>query len=272
MKKQLTMLSLAACCLFAATTTITAQVSKSKRAQSSAPMFYGGSTGSHYHSSFASMEFAFGGQVVKGAPYSALAVKETFEITPDGKRITRRDAAQLYRDGEGRTRIERGFNGNAASPLNANSSRAAFITDADGFYFLDPRGRTALKFSSRGKASISGTGASVTTQADPRSVAGDMTEALGTQIIEGVTAQGFRTTTNIAAGEARNAAPVRIVYERWYAPELRRDVLIKCTDTRFGEAIFRLTDISRAEPASVLFAIPADFKIEELGFGTRTRK
>lgn len=273
MNKRLTMLSLAACCLLTATTfTAFAQVSKSKRAQSSVQVFYGGSVGSHYHSSFASAEFAFGGQVVKAAPYSAFAVKETVEITPDGKRIARRDAAKLYRDSEGRTRIERGFNGDAARPLDTNSLRAAYITGDDGFYFLNTRDRTALKFSARSKASIGGAGANAAaTQADPRIVAGDMTEALGTQIIEGVTAQGFRTTTDIAAGESGNAAPVRIVYERWYSPELRRDLLIKCTDSRFGEAVFRLNDISRAEPANTLFVVPADFKIEELGFGKHGR-
>jgi hypothetical protein len=34
-------------------------------------------------------------------------------------------------------------------------------------------------------------------------------------------------------------------------------------DPRFGETVFRLTNINRAEPAADLFEIPADFQIED---------
>ena len=40
-------------------------------------------------------------------------------------------------------------------------------------------------------------------------------------------------------------------------------VLSKHNDPRFGETVYRLTNINRAEPAQTLFEIPADYKVEE---------
>jgi hypothetical protein len=55
---------------------------------------------------FVSSEMRSGGKVVKGAPYSAEAVTESTQTLADGTRLTRRTTAQVYRDGEGRTRRE----------------------------------------------------------------------------------------------------------------------------------------------------------------------
>src|SRR5262245_15000741 len=45
-------------------------------------------------------------------------------------------------------------------------------------------------------------------------------ENLGKQTIEGVEAEGTRTTITIPAGEIGNERPIEIVSERWYSPEL----------------------------------------------------
>src|SRR5215510_8083000 len=46
------------------------------------------------------------GKVVKGAPYSATATTETIQTLSDGNQIIRKNESKLYRDSEGRTRIE----------------------------------------------------------------------------------------------------------------------------------------------------------------------
>src|SRR5262245_35082459 len=46
------------------------------------------------------------GKVVKGAPYSATATTETIQTLSDGNQIIRKNESRLYRDSEGRTRIE----------------------------------------------------------------------------------------------------------------------------------------------------------------------
>lgn len=99
------------------------------------------------------------------------------------------------------------------------------------------------------------------------------TEELGVQTIEGVQADGTRTTTTIPAGAIGNERPIDIVYERWYSKDLQLIVSSKHSDPRFGDQIYRLTNITRAEPDNSLFAIPADYKMTfepMTGFGTPT--
>jgi hypothetical protein len=90
-----------------------------------------------------------------------------------------------------------------------------------------------------------------------------VTEKLGSQIIEGVTAEGSRTTVTIPAGEIGNERPIEIVSERWYSPELKTVVMTRHSDPRFGETVYRLTNISRNEPARSLFEVPADYTLRE---------
>ena len=61
-------------------------------------------------------------------------------------------------------------------------------------------------------------------------------ESLGSQMIEGVAAEGTRTTHTIPAGSMGNERPIEVTYERWHSKELQLDVLIKSVDPRSGES------------------------------------
>lgn len=87
------------------------------------------------------------------------------------------------------------------------------------------------------------------------------TEELGTQTIEGVPAEGTRTTTTIPAGDIGNERPIEIVYERWYSKELQVVVMSRHSDPRFGEQTYKLTNIVRSEPDPALFEVPSGFKV-----------
>jgi hypothetical protein len=88
-------------------------------------------------------------------------------------------------------------------------------------------------------------------------------ESLGTQMIEGVQAEGTRATVTIPAGEIGNEQPINIVSERWYSPELQVVVMSRHSDPRMGETTYRLTNINRTEPAKSLFEIPSDYSLQE---------
>ncbi len=88
-------------------------------------------------------------------------------------------------------------------------------------------------------------------------------ESLGKQVIEGVEADGTRTTRTIPAGQIGNDRPIEIVNERWYSPELQIVVMTRHSDPRLGETIYRLTNISRTEPAKALFEVPGGYTIKE---------
>jgi hypothetical protein len=91
----------------------------------------------------------------------------------------------------------------------------------------------------------------------------ETTEKLGRKEIEGVTTEGTRVTIAIPAGAIGNLAPIEIVSERWYSPELQTVVYSRRSDPRFGETTYRVTNIIRAEPSAELFQIPADYRVEQ---------
>ena len=88
-------------------------------------------------------------------------------------------------------------------------------------------------------------------------------ESLGKQVVEGVEAEGTRTTVTLPAGMIGNERPIEMVSERWYSAELKTVVMTRHNDPRFGETVYRLTNINRSEPARSLFEVPADYTIKE---------
>jgi len=90
-------------------------------------------------------------------------------------------------------------------------------------------------------------------------------ESLGTQNIEGVATEGTRVTITLPAGMVGNEQPINIVNESWFSSELHTLVMSKHSDPRFGETTYRLTNISRSEPAHSLFEVPADYTVKAGG-------
>jgi hypothetical protein len=88
-------------------------------------------------------------------------------------------------------------------------------------------------------------------------------ESLGTRVIEGVSAEGRRSTVTIPAGEIGNVAPIQIIDEIWYSTELDVPVMTSHHDPRSGDTVYRLTKINRSEPARSLFEVPSDYQIVE---------
>jgi hypothetical protein len=231
---------------------------------------------------------------VKGAPYSAMAGIETTQALADGNKIHRMTSSSVYRDSEGRTRREMG----AVGPLApAAPMDMVFIMDpvAGVTYVLDPSQKVVSNgfLMTKSTATAAGPGSAGTATVFfrklpegtvQRQTAGPIpppdvlmaapgmpanlpykNEDLGTQVIEGVSATGTRTVMTIAAGEIGNDRPIDVVSERWYSPDLQVVVMTKNSDPRSGETVYRLTNISRTEPAHDLFEVPADYSVKEEG-------
>lgn len=238
---------------------------------------------------FLSMPLGLGGETVTGAPYSAEAVTVMAQTLADGNRISRESKAAVYRDTAGRTRREQGL-GITAIAGGPEVPHQVHITDhrAGVTYILDVGNRTAHKLTipriARLQASVPTAAAAAGTFELPlpppasggqgavffqRSVIPNSkppaVEPLGRQIVEGVEAEGTRSTTTIPAGQIGNELPLTIVSERWFSPELRVLVMSRQTDPRFGETTYRLTNIVRAEPSPDMFEPPPDFTVVEPG-------
>ena len=207
---------------------------------------------------FVGSEMRFGGPPVKGAPYSATVTTESVQTLANGTRINRKTTASVYRDSEGRTRREQTFGSIGNLRASGDAPQMTFIEDpvAGVRYVLDARNHTAQKMTIGG-------GPPPPPKNHPPSSAQVKTESLGTKTIEGVEAQGTRSTVTIPAGQIGNDQPVEIISERWYSPDLQVVVFSKHSDPLIGEHTYRLTNISRNEPAKTLFDVPGDYTISE---------
>jgi hypothetical protein len=98
-------------------------------------------------------------------------------------------------------------------------------------------------------------------------------EQLGTQVIEGLPAQGRRTTTTYPIGGMGNDRPIVVTTEIWTSLDLNAVILSKISDPRQGERIQALININRTEPDAALFQVPAGYKtVNETGPFTITIK
>ncbi|HEV3199146.1 MAG TPA: hypothetical protein VGZ73_14635 [Bryobacteraceae bacterium] len=220
------------------------------------------------------------GRVVRNAPYSADVITESSQALPDGNHIRQSSTVHVSRDSEGRTRSEQSLHTLGGLAPNANLPQVVFINDpvTNTNYALNPANRTAAKSTWERPAAadrpmIGRPESGATPNATDRSVVRGFrrggtdpnlkTEPLGRQTIEGLVAEGTRTTRTIPAGQIGNDQPIQVVTEVWYSGELQTVVLSKRTDPRTGETVTRLASVSRSEPPHALFEVPPDFKVTE---------
>lgn len=238
----------------------------------------------------------FNGNPVKGQPYSAEAVNETTQTLADGNKIVTRSSTMIYRDSDGRERREETIG--KLGPLNAANgpAKVVFISDpvAKVSYTLHSSDHTAERMPppmaiglGKAAAGFSVSTQTVTTgdrtvivrgQVEPITVAPTIepggrgrpeknakVEQLGTQAIEGIPAEGTRTTITIPAGEIGNERDINIVSERWYSQELGVVVMSKRSDPRTGDTVYKLTNVNRTEPPHSLFEVPPDYTVFDGG-------
>jgi hypothetical protein len=218
-----------------------------------------------------------GGKVVKGAPFSATSSSETSQTLQDGTAIHRTSQGAIYRDSQGRSRHEVSFAG--AGPLAASGGTHKMIGIADPVagvhYMLNPDKKEAHKMTIKAKGAGNADEAEafkekLQAREQQEEASGALkTESLGTQVVNGVSAQGTRVIHTIAAGQIGNDKAIQIVSERWYSPDLQTVVKSTRTDPRFGTTTFNLTNIQKAEPAATLFAVPVDYTVKAGGPGRR---
>ena len=267
---------------------------------------------------FVASEMSFDRKLVKGAPYSAVAVTESIQTLADGNRLVHKSSASIYRDSEGRTRRDQVLAKIGPYASAGDPPQTIFINDpvAQVNYILEPASRIARKMNlpnvvmrtspdvrpdvrveekirardsqetvtvtraDRERFEVAVQAATAASGGVRGSVTGGMSgmsitlnqggkswnsvkESLGKQMIEGVEAEGTRSTTTIPAGDLGNERDIIIVSETWVSAELQAVVKSRHSDPRSGETVYTLTNINRSEPAHSLFEVPADYTIKE---------
>ncbi|HXE62577.1 MAG TPA: hypothetical protein VN519_03510 [Bryobacteraceae bacterium] len=88
-------------------------------------------------------------------------------------------------------------------------------------------------------------------------------ESLPPQMVNGVLAQGTRSTETIPVGKIGNDRAISVVSERWYSNDLQMLVKSTSSDPRFGDSTYQLTNIVQTSPDPSLFQIPGDYTIRK---------
>lgn len=225
------------------------------------------------------------GKTVTGAPFSGKQVTEETQALADGNKIHHTISSQFYRDGQGRTRVERTFS--AVGPWSSGEPKThVTIHDpvAGVTYLLNPEAQTysklprnappplpdpaavQMKFRAEAKSrganvvfSTGGIAGGIVQTATVASQEQPAPQDLGTKQIQGLQCKGTRTTVTIPAGSIGNDLAISIVDERWVSSDLGMVIESTHTDPRMGDVSVHFENISRAEPDSSLFQPPAGY-------------
>jgi hypothetical protein len=243
---------------------------------------------------FEFMRMPLNARTVKGAPYSAETLNESTQTLGDGNRISHKTSGRVYRDSQGRTRHEEDRADGSQSvsiidpiagvsySLNSKARVAVKTPSAVGFAVMNKvaggpvmtfDGAAREKFEAQLKVMTEGM---VKVAGNFRKEAGRVpeqhaSETLPARTIEGVRAEGKRTTTTIPADAIGNDLPIVITSEEWTSPDLQLLVLTRHNDPRSGESTYRLVSIVRAEPDASLFQVPSDYTVKGTGIRQERR-
>jgi len=234
--------------------------------------------------------FASDPPAISGAPYSAVATTQSTTQFSDGNRILRTNTVRFFRDGQGRTRTERGAGGDGEG-IMAQSNPMIMIHDRVGgrFYVLNPQTKTAFvyKMPNRGAGGAGadappaiarpdpipgfalmglgmGIGASASTEASSAET------SLGQKVISGVNTTGTRIVRTIPSGVLGNEKPITSTLEEWRSPDLGVPVQISQKSSIGGLVTLNLSQVVRAEPDPTLFAPPADYTVHDVSMSMAT--
>jgi hypothetical protein len=210
------------------------------------------------------LDEGFGNRVVKGKPFSATEERHSLQILGDGTRIENTEANRLYRDSDGRTRVEH-MDGTvsiydpvakfsaeldpATKTVRKNHTGTLFYANTE-FGFSTGWGRVVLLNERANPATLNG-------------VMAETTENLGSQNVNGVTAQGVRTTMTIPKGQIGNNRDIKVLTERWTSVDLQMLAKSINSDPRFGDTTYQLTKVVQSAPDPALFQIPADYTVTQ---------
>src|SRR5712692_10093171 len=140
---------------------------------------------------------------VTGAPYSGTQVTQSQQTLADGNQIARQEQSKVFRDGQGRVRIEHTSSRASWGPAGQTPQTVITIFDpVAGFsYMLNPAAMTAVKTALHTPNSAQNNGGPHPPHGKGPGMSGAQvqTEDLGPQAVNGVSATGTRTTETIPA-------------------------------------------------------------------------
>jgi hypothetical protein len=213
-------------------------------------------------------EFGDINKLVTDKPFSATETLTSTQVLADGNRIVRKLESKTWRDTAGRIRREPV----TTMPDGSRPPVMLFDPAAKTAFLLDDEKKTAYKLPPPGEGGRGQRGGPLPDgekRGSGKFGGETVKEPLGTKTIDGVSAEGTRTTRTIPAGAFGNEKPIAAITERWYSPDLQAYVLVIARDPRFGDTEHRMTAVAKGAVDASLFAVPAGYTISDAPPGPR---
>jgi hypothetical protein len=207
----------------------------------------------------------FAGKTVTGAPFSAKLSIQSMRTLTNGNQIQNQEQGDVNRDSQGRVRVDTTFTRPGSSGPQTVSEITIFDPVAGYVYRLNPQKMTGVQSPLRQRTGAAQSGS--TPSAAPTGDVQVQTQSLGTQMINGVTANGTQVTRTIPAGTIGNTQAIQIVRVTWVSttPPLQIPVQILRSDPRTGNFSLNLTNIVPGEPSGSLLTVPSGYNIRQGG-------
>jgi len=199
----------------------------------------------------------------QGKPYEAKEIRTTVTYSSDGAKQIVVTKAKLFRDGKGRVRVERYYDGTPHPPEEIPTDVTIF-DNCGTFVNLRPGLKTAKlqNMASVPQVSERPCCEEIDLKNPPNPGPEGKFEELGHKFIGGIEVRGERTSYYTSAQSKLSGAPPIRVYEDWCSVLLDTPTgNYILNDNPKREIITVISDIRQVEPDPDLFEIPKDYKI-----------
>jgi hypothetical protein len=171
-----------------------------------------------------------------------------------------RHGQKVWRDSQGRIRIEQTFASGASQTKNVPTLVEIQDPVAGYTYIMDDVTRLVHRIKSPVVPQKNLEELVVHTV--PASVAANSSlEDLGTQTMSGIRVHGTRRVFVFAAGTRGNSAAFTSSRDYWYSPDLNLIIRTINSDPRSGGDTESLSDLTCKEPDPAQFVVPLDYKL-----------
>lgn len=209
---------------------------------------------------------ALAAEPVTNEPFSAVWTMESTRTLADGTKVTHHGHHAVYRDSEGRVRLEQRLtNGKDGKP----EIKMIYVKDPVAHTLTvwmvngpGPRVASVVKLPAEKKnvAAMNANERAARESQRPQPVV--TTQDLGSQVFDDVAVTGVLKTTVVPAGRSGNDQPITKTHEIWTSQEMQLIFKQRQYDPRTGERIVQLADFSRAEPDAALFRPPTGYEVK----------
>jgi hypothetical protein len=197
------------------------------------------------------------------APYSGKETTVTVRMLTDGTTAKQTSVQLLWRDAEGRTRREL-----IQHTISGAEYRSIVVTDPVAEVYVkweigNPNARRVVSIWPITPALRATTPAPSSSPGDAATVSRPdfQKETLTPQYINGVYAEGTRTTRTVRLEEDNGGRLIKVTNELWISPDLKIIVRHVMDDPRSGISTTDVTDVVRGDPDPALFQAPEGYAV-----------